>query len=412
MTRPAQLCTLPLALLGAISILQAAPNTILWSKSLGGAATINKTSPVIAPNGNIYVGGPSGVFYAVNPANGNTVWSYTLSDGMIASPIATKYNSALAVTESGKIYYFSPSGSQSWPGGPFSLGAQVRSSPALSYDELTLLLAAENGALYKVYIATSSPFMVNYATVGCGNSSGWATEGELASSPSIAADGTVYVSGNNYLWAFNSPNWNSSFVQKWKTYLGYNGALMTSPSIRSTDGMVFVGDSDGSTMDGFRASDGAAMVSCSTGGEVISTSVFDTLGNAYFGGEDQFAYSFDTAGSQRWSFTAPSGAKSFAGSAALSAASRSWQLSNDGILYCFDSSGSLLTSVALVPPLTSFSDVGYTSSPVIASNGNVLVIACNTLFCIQGYAGDGLKSGSWSHWRWTKRGTGNAKDPN
>ncbi|MCB1215814.1 PQQ-binding-like beta-propeller repeat protein [bacterium] len=155
-----------------------------WEVTL---STSSYSSPMIGYDGTIYVGGGSSAkLYAVDP-EGNILWSFDTSANVRCTPALLIDGRILIGDDGGDFYCVLPDGSESWS---LSLGVELRTQ--------ALVDAANN-----IYIGNSS------GTFYCLDSNGnevWSSNlpgGWISASPSIGADGTVYIgSWDNKLYAF------------------------------------------------------------------------------------------------------------------------------------------------------------------------------------------------------------------
>jgi inhibitor of cysteine peptidase len=186
------------------------------------------------------------------------------------------------------------------------------------------------------------------------------TDGQVVSSPAIAADGTVYVgSDDNYVYAINRDG-----SLKWRYKTG--GIVRSSPAI-AEDGTVYIGSFDGKLY-AFNGSTGAPKWAepFQTGNGIESSPVIAADGTVYVGSSDGHLYAVDTNGNLVWS-TLLSGTGSPIGSSPA--------IGNDGTIYvgCWirdlfavNQSGDLLWQY---PTYTG----GVFSSPTIAGDGSIFI---------------------------------------
>jgi len=180
------------------------------------------------------------------------------------------------------------------------------------------------------------------------------TDGQVVSSPAIAADGTVYVgSEDNYFYAINRDG-----SLKWRYKTG--GIIRSSPAIAS-DGTVYVGSFDGKLY-AFN-SDGTIKWSYQTGDGIESSPAIGTDGTIYVGSSDAYLYAINANGSLQWRY--------FIGDAVGSSPA----IGEDGTIYvgcwvrdlfALSPSGNLLW---IYPTYTG----GVFSSPTIAANGTIYI---------------------------------------
>ncbi|UCH89619.1 MAG: PQQ-binding-like beta-propeller repeat protein [Thermoplasmata archaeon] len=222
---------------------------LIWKFETGGKV---KSSPIIGPDGTIYVGSEDRYLYAINP-DGSTKWKYKTwlniestpaisSDGTIY--IFSKDGSLYAIDSNGKVkwdfggtgdgstspvigpdgtiyhnmdrgfYALNPNGTLKWK---FDIGYLYRSSPVISTDG-------------SIYFGTNDYFYCLSANGALkwkfnqGNS-------EIITSPSIGFDGTIYINMAGHLYALNPDG-----TEKWKS--NYGGGS-SSPAV-GKDGTIYL----------------------------------------------------------------------------------------------------------------------------------------------------------------------------
>jgi outer membrane protein assembly factor BamB len=191
----------------------------------------------------------------------------------------------------------------------------VRSSPALSHDEGTLYIGANNGNVYAVNAETG---LVNWE---------FNTGGPVRSSPTVAGDGTVYVGSNNgTLYALDPENGS----KKWEIATG--GAIWSSPAV-GEDGSIFVSSNDGKLY--ARTALGIEKWTTELGGGFLSSPVIGVGGMVHLGSEEGlfFAVSPDN-GNVIWEFNA---GWTVYGAAAIGPDGTVYATSNDGQVFALDS---------------------------------------------------------------------------
>jgi outer membrane protein assembly factor BamB len=147
------------------------------------------------------------------------------------------------------------------------------------------------------------------------------------SSPSVDADGTVYVgSTSGTLHAVTGNMSNGISVAKWK-YVA-DSPIRSSPSIAADGSIVFTTDSGKIyCVD----SNGSLKWTFSTGGKISAPVVISSNGVCYVGSQDGFFYAITMNGSQLWQYNANS---PIYGGAAVSGDGLIYFVSYDGYLHC------------------------------------------------------------------------------
>ncbi|WP_036222887.1 fibronectin type III domain-containing protein [Mesoaciditoga lauensis] len=213
-----------------------------WKYSTGSSMGGNPIygSPSIGANNKLYVAANNGKLYALSTADGSLSWSYTYS----TSPGQGSF-SCPAVGNNGDVYFGSFNDNfyvmNSQTGTPLktlAVNSYVTSSPAIEsdYPNLVFYFTASDGSLYKYDIANGN---TQYQQIKIGDH-----YRVNLSSPTIGADGMVYVGGINdearksYLYAINPDG-----TIKWKSQVGVNAPAITSPTLGN--GVLYFTANDG-----------------------------------------------------------------------------------------------------------------------------------------------------------------------
>lgn len=205
----------------------------------------SKASPVIAPDGTIYVMMGQDYLYAVNP-NGTEKWQFRLDhdyEMSFASPAVDSQGNVYLGAEAiydGFVYAVSSSGTKLWRYAIPGIGRVVRASPTIGPDDT-------------LYIGTKAGYDSNTQTVYNGKliafdkSNGnikWEyevvtihqTPDDIYSTPTIGVDGTIYFGAETgQLYAINSLDG----TLKWSIPL--QGGINWSSAALLTDGTIYIG---------------------------------------------------------------------------------------------------------------------------------------------------------------------------
>lgn len=143
------------------------------NKKTGGARCDVDSSPAVAPDGTIYVGGEG--LFAVTPA-GTLKYHFKTSKRVASSPAVLPDGTAIFGSQDDHVYAVDKNGKQKWS---YRTKGDVDSSPAIGPDG-TVYIGSDDGRLIALW--PNGTFR-------------WAvlTGGPVRSSPALAADGTVYV---------------------------------------------------------------------------------------------------------------------------------------------------------------------------------------------------------------------------
>ena len=128
---------------------------ILWNLPVGSSF---ETSPVIANNGNIYMGDTQGILYVIDNLSGQLLWQKDLGSAITSTITINEYGYYYVGTESGEMYAFRDIGQ-----GVGEIIWHYASSSAISnataFVNSCLLFSNRNGELFKIrenWIPTST----------------------------------------------------------------------------------------------------------------------------------------------------------------------------------------------------------------------------------------------------------------
>jgi outer membrane protein assembly factor BamB len=153
--------------------------TMKWRYYAGGQEGI-VSAPSIADDGTIYAGGTSGYLYALDP-NGTLKWElYTGWIGMAYPAIAEDGTVYVGDQDYHRLYSVAPNGTVNWY---YHVGDDILDSPAIDSRGVIYFASYDN---YLYAVDKNGTLRWRFAT---------ASEG-TKSSPVIAADGTIYISGD------------------------------------------------------------------------------------------------------------------------------------------------------------------------------------------------------------------------
>jgi outer membrane protein assembly factor BamB len=288
------------------------------------------SSPSIAPDGTLYVGGIDEQFHAIRP-DGTSKWTYAVPSRIGGSPAIADDGAVYVGHEdysTGSLMAFNPDGSLEW-----SYPARgVRSSPAIAPDG-TIYVGASNARLYAINPdgslkweyqpgfkeSYSSPAIGSDGTIyvaGCkernihavnpDGTTKWTypigTTGDTISSPTIDSDGTIYIGGSdNKLYALNPDG-----TLKWSYPAGDLYNQQQSAAI-GPSGTVYVITTEG-TLYAFTPAGDVKWTYSIGAGEIKTTPTVDANGTIYFGARNGKVYAINPDGSEKWTFQTPADA--------------------------------------------------------------------------------------------------------
>ncbi len=330
----------------------------LWRYAAGG---IVFASPVVGPDGTIYVGSAGSYLYAINP-DGSTKWRYALPANADNDPVVATVSTGsgpqtvVYVVANGVPYAIEDTGT---PTLLWSNGFDPTLSGPLTLSGGDLYAGTTSGNLYEFDAATGT-LLHSYAVgstiidapavgpdgsvyFGSYNDSVYAlspsftlkwsyTTGQpIESSPALGTNGTVYIgSTDDYLYALSAPSSGTSGVLDWRYHT--NGAIESSPAI-GTDGTIYSGSDDGNV---YAITPGGTLRWAHyTGALVYSSPAIDAAGNVYVGNFTGTLSALNgTNGVVLWTYTNPT-SSSFESSPAIDAHGTLYLGGYDDYLYAF-----------------------------------------------------------------------------
>ncbi len=258
-----------------LSSINPANGDVIWPLTVGNAATPDRSSPAVASNGTVYIGTRGNDLWSI-AQNGVLNWMFKVrADGDVStSPSIAADGSVYFGSDAlggGWLFAANPDGSEKWftPIG----GALMNESPALSQNGSTVYVTTGGRKLAAVSAATGAllwetnlggaPFgsrVANYSpVVGADGTIYFAArtrviavdpddgailwtfdpDVQFQSSPSLAANGTLYVGGFHGLEGIFfaiSPNG----TELWRKVLPIPGKFVNNQSSIGSDGKIYV----------------------------------------------------------------------------------------------------------------------------------------------------------------------------
>lgn len=217
------------------------------------------STPALAVDGTIYIGGSDGQLYAVH-GNGNRKWTFQAGGAVKTSPNIADDGTIYFGSDDGLLYAVNPDSTLKWT---YPTADTVRCSPTIAPDG-TVFVGSNDGNLYAIWpdgtlrwsaatggpIKYCSPAVSGDGIVYFGSYDGlfyavtidqqflWAypTGHSLRSSPALGDDGLVYIGAGDKLLAIRDGN------LEWDFSTG--GTIMGSPGYWADDFVVCFGSTD------------------------------------------------------------------------------------------------------------------------------------------------------------------------
>lgn len=218
--------------------------TVRWTRFSTGADL--RSSPTIGSDGTVYFVAHNLPLTALNPANGETIWSVALEGNaqVFAAPALGSDGSVYVGTDDCKLFAVSSGGQVQWTYDAAAGGSScsIRTSPAVGNDGTVyfgttdrrpapaMFAVRANGTLRWVFTPANLPADVSFVNF------------DIYSSPAIGTDGSVYF-GHEFGRIYNVDA--GSGAEKWlvRTPVG-TGVLWSSPAVTTT-GVLLVSTQQG-----------------------------------------------------------------------------------------------------------------------------------------------------------------------
>lgn len=311
----------------------ALPGDQIWSAptfgNIGSSAAINPL------NGDLYVGSANYYVYAYNSL-GVSKWRFKTEGFVGSSPAVSADGSKLYVgSYDGSLYALDTSSGASVWTVPFTTAGEIYSSPAISNDGTAIYVGSSDGQVYAIDAGTG--LLLWQYNVGS----------NVAASPAVGLDGTVYVGAESGAIYALVPEVNATNRLQWslqlsaggvvsaaidtgnRLYVGtfaneffavdvseqqilwsrvMGGRVASSPAI-ADDGTLYVTSFDDGALSAINAEDGALLWVMYTGDSIYSSPAVAADGTVYVGSFDGVLYAVTPGVGDhmvRWTFSADS----------------------------------------------------------------------------------------------------------
>lgn len=271
------------------------------------------SSPVLGPDGTIYMQNEWSNLYAVNP-NGSLKWNTAnLSTNLaVGLPTPSVGSDGTIYAGADTVYAFNPDGTLKWRGDSVASGV-FRSGFAIAAD-LTIYAGGSGyfpgATAYGAALVAINPDGT-FKWVHPMSGTSW-----IFSSPAIGADGTIYVgvetgaadTDNNYVYAINPDG-----TLKWRYVVDRGRTVRSSPAIGS-DGTIYIGTKAGPIVNAVFLAlnpDGTLKWSFpileNGGGDIYCSPTIGANGIIYFGAETSYLYALNPDGTLAWKYSVING---------------------------------------------------------------------------------------------------------
>ena len=272
-----------------------ADGKIIWRKPTG---EIIDSSGLIAQNGNLFFGSGDGILRCVNAQSGAECWSFHAEQPSQTGGLINWFEGSVAIGVDGTLYapndnfslyaLAANSGDQAWK---FPLNDQSWSSPAVDPKTGDIFF----GSNYIVPFKALQPFYKNIFSLNAKGKLRWrqSVQASVAASPLLSREGLVVVGAfDGVLHAYDK----DSGKERW--HFATQDHLYSSPA-EEADGTIIQASTDGNVyaLDGL---DGRLKWSFAVGEPIRSSPAIDGDGNIYFGSGDGSLYVLNEDGTLRY----------------------------------------------------------------------------------------------------------------
>lgn len=387
--------------------------TILWETETGatlegierGMAPILDASPVIGPDGTIYLGANDNKLYAISPGDGKIKWVFNAGDpaydarwksygGIFTTPAIGDDGTIYLTTDANFIIAVNPEGKEKWRI-DFPMTRDFWSSPVIGSDGTIYVGSARSDESPVGTGGAAREIKTGLLAINPDGTIKWIFPHEhgSSSSPTIGPDGTIYASG--YI-SINPDDSEDSYKRdsgdglifaitpdgKEKWQYRFELWLEAHQSV-SNDGTIYTGSKEGKIY--AINPDGSKKWEYDTKSSGMSSApAIGPDGTVYVGTWDSIFYALTPSGKVKWKKETPEGYEAICGSAAVGAEGTVYFSNHaNGIFYAMNPDG----TEKWKNEVSGFF-AGGCSSPVIGEGG-VVYYARDTKLYAFGGGGEG-----------------------
>lgn len=264
---------------------------LLWKFTFEDNDIVERSSPVVDNQGNVYVGTIKGYLYSIDK-EGNLNWKYNIGSKIETTPAVS--NDTIYLSNKGILYAINYNGTLKWSKSINTNPSKYPSSPTISND----------GTIYVATISSS-----NYGSLYAFNPDGsmkWNSQtyrdygrDSYASTPAIGDDGTIYYFGSEKeLYCMNPLNGGN----RWSISIFGSYTVSGSPAI-GTNGNINIMEDWGRIYS--YTNQGRLSWNYVTGELLLRNSLNIGLDGSIFTNDFYTIYSLNADGTVRWTYKVP-----------------------------------------------------------------------------------------------------------
>jgi RHS repeat-associated protein len=239
-----------------------------------------RSSPAIGKDGFLYVGSDLARVYRVDMSTLALRWNHQTFGRVVSSPTILADGTIVVGSEDFAVYGLNPTtGARKWR---YATSLRVTSSPAIDPASTTIYVGSEDLHLHALNTNGTLKWKKNLGA-------------PVYATPAVGRDGLIYVSAGTTVYALEP----GDGAIRWQRSIPLS--LPSSPAI-GPNGVVYVGltfSLSHGSLYSFSA-DGEILWHVDFGAGVESTPIIDRVGNLYFGTKGGTVYALDSAGHELW----------------------------------------------------------------------------------------------------------------